>query len=303
MQSLLTQRWLFAVAFVVSLVSAALPANAAEPAAPPDGGPVRTASVVHLPLVVRPLIEVDAVATVLAPAGEFLMGCTSAGDPACRPDEQLQRTVRLDAFRIDAVEVTNARYEKCVAAGVCTEPHDTASYTRPAYYGDPAYADYPVIAVDWTQAAAYCAWAGKRLPTEAEWEKAARGADGSIHPWGSAPASCERANFGAADGAGCIGDTAPVGSLSAGASPYGALDMAGNVQEWVSDWYQDDYYLSAPDDNPPGPAMGTHRVLRGGSWYDLPEAIRATARQAGSPTGWDYWYGFRCARTAQTSGQ
>ena len=179
--------------------------------------------------------------------------------------EAPQHTVYLDAYSIDKYEVANARYQACVDAGGCTAPHDPSSATRTSYYGNPDYAGYPVINVDWGQAETFCAWEGKRLPTEAEWEKAARGTDGRIYPWGNQNPTCDLAN-GVVQGKRCVGDTSPVGSYAAGASPYGVMDMAGNVWEWVNDWYDENYYSHSPASNPPGPATGDTRVLRGGSW-------------------------------------
>jgi formylglycine-generating enzyme required for sulfatase activity len=236
-------------------------------------------------------------------AGNFTRGCAEGhnGGHECilvpwasTSDDLPSTTIYLDAFYMDTTEVTNAQYTSCVAAGKCTEPVDKSSSTHSSYYGNPIYANYPVINVSWSQANSYCTWAVKRLPTEAEWEKAARGStDSRAFPWGDAEPLCNLTNY-----EGCVGDTRAVGSNPAGASPYGALDMAGNVTEWVNDWYEEDYYKMAPNTNPPGPATGTTRIMRGGSWASDSLFIRVANRSAQSTAYSTNRIGFRCASSA-----
>jgi formylglycine-generating enzyme required for sulfatase activity len=224
----------------------------------------------------------DGAVMVYVPAGEFLMGSTD-DDPDAIGDEKPRHTVHLDAFWIDETEVTNAQYRQCVEAGGCDEPDcwDNNDYNAP---------DQPVVCVTWDDARAYAAWVGGRLPTEAEWEKAARGTDGRIYPWGDSAPDCEKANH-----AGCTGRPGAVGSYPAGASPYGGLDVAGNVWEWVADWYDAGYYDRSPLRNPPGPDSGIFRVLRGGSYNINGWAVRCAVRLWDMPDSAYRNYGFRVA--------
>jgi len=218
------------------------------------------------------------------PQGEVEIGSEDGSS-----DESPAHTVYIDAFWIDRTEVTNVMFGKCVAEGACTPPAKTSSETNPEYFGNPEFDDYPVIFVDWDQANTYCQWAGRRLPTEAEWEKAARGTDGRTYPWGR-EIICSYANF-----SDCKSDTEKVGSYVAGISPSGALDMAGNVWEWVADWYEKNFYGVSPNHNPQGPPSGTFRVLRGGSWGSNENVVRSSSRGRDDPGYTSKRGGFRCA--------
>jgi formylglycine-generating enzyme required for sulfatase activity len=247
--------------------------------------------------------ELDDSVMVYVPAGKFWMGSSDEDINAilaecsdCKREEyeheQPQHEVYIDAFWIDRTEVTNAQYRRCVEDRACTPPQSSKSYTRDSYYGNPDFDDYPVIWVNWHQANVCCRWAGKRLPTEAEWEKAARGTNKRTYPWGEG-IDCGRANFD-----GCMGDTAAVGSYPSTVSPYGALDMAGSVWEWVADWYGgSSYYANSPGRNPQGPESGKRRVVRGGSWYNYQWVVRAAYRDVHEPSSAHHNVGFRCARS------
>jgi len=234
---------------------------------------------------------------VYVPAGNFLMGSTDL-DPLAQSNEKPQHSVFLYTYWIDKTDVTNAMYALCVKTGTCQASSQSISYTHNSYYGNPQYDNYPVIYVDWTDANAYCSWAGARLPTEAEWEKAARGTVGRNYPWGNAAPTCLLANLKPRYKSACVGDTSAVGSNPSGASPYGALDMAGNVWQWVNDWYSETYYGKSPQSNPQGPVNGTYRVLRGGAWSFMESQVSSAARLWLDPTYSFNYFGFRCARSA-----
>jgi len=232
---------------------------------------------------------------VCVPSGDFWMGAAET-DKQAQPDEKPRHQVFLGAFWIDRTEVTNAMFAKCVTAGVCHprtySPYQwgVSSKTRKQYFGNPQYDSYPVIMMDGDEAETYCRWAGRRLPSEAEWEKAAHGTDGRTYPWGEG-IDCQKSNY-----AGCVGDTSEVTAHPLGASPYGALDMIGNVWEWVADWYADKPYPSAPQENPTGPSTGEFRVMRGGGMGSYVDNLRITNRANGKPEhNVDYEVGFRCA--------
>jgi formylglycine-generating enzyme required for sulfatase activity len=233
------------------------------------------------------------------------MGCPTGQDNKCSGNVRPGRMVQLDAFSIDKTEVTVAAYGKCVTGGGCNidkirgfaRPRRGHAFSLDCNWGQPERADHPINCVDYVQAAAYCKFAGKRLPTEAEWEKAARGTEPQSFPWGNDDPTCERAVMNAGrGGCGTLASFA-VGSKPEGASPYGALDMSGNVREWVADWYDHAYYQGGPTDNPPGPKSGSLRVVRGGSWADaVAPLLHVATRAAYLPHARSPYMGFRCAR-------
>ena len=270
--------------------------------------------------------SIDGASMVYVPAGEFLMG-SAESDPDASANQLPQHAVYLDAFWIDRTEVTNAQFARFVAATGHQTDAETGDVGWVCHLDSGIWVDikgadwqhphgpdsnlsgldnHPVVQVSHNDAAAYCQWAGKRLPTEAEWEKAARGTDGRSYPWGNAGVTGNLANLADSNTSFSWGDeriddgyahTAPAGAYPGGASPYGALDMAGNVWEWVADWYDAAYYGNSAYENPMGPETGNVRVRRGGAWDDGERSLRSAVRGQISPFFRDDHTGFRCALT------
>lgn len=259
---------------------ATLAAQQSTPAATPDGIQTRTVTLA------------DGVVSeqVYVPAGSFAMGREDVSE------EMLPvHAVSLDAFWLDRTEVTNAQYAACVADGSCVPPSDQSSDLQEAYYGNAEFADFPVVFVSWPAAAAFCQWAGGRLPTEAEWEYAARGPSGNLYPWGNASLDTGLLNYNS-----YIGDPMRVGSYPVGASWVGAHDLAGNVFEWVADYYASDYYYRSPGENPTGPQSGSTRAARGGSFASEGYLLDSARRFEEDPDYTSVEVGFRCAYDANS---
>lgn len=279
--------FLFFFAFITAC-SSATQIPTAEPTSPPSptATPTSTAAPVATAEVPAPsptsaseaqafrVSSADGMPQVFIPAGTFHMG---GYDIRASPDEFPAHDVTLRAFWMDQLEVTNAMYALCVSASVCDPPQDLGTARIAKYFNEPEFKDYPVIFVTWGQAKTYCEWAQRRLPSEAEWERAARGADRRTFPWGEDVPDWKFANFNM-----LVRDTSRVGSYPLGASPFGALDLAGNVAEWTNDFYDFDFYLTSPLENPLGPTSSSslNRVVRGGSFGDAEINIRISRRSA-----------------------
>ncbi len=230
----------------------------------------------------------DGAELVYVPGGEFIMG-SALKDPQAYPDEYPQHRVHLDGFWIHKNEVTNEFYARCVEDGPCTAPEPVLEDGFQNPYFTPTAGNLPVVGVTWAQAATYCEWANGRLPTEAEWEKAARGTEGFKYPWGSDDPNCDLSNL-----EGCKEGPDIVGRRPQGESPPEALDMAGNVREWVYDYYLESFYDQSPTHNPYGPETGFYKVVRGGGWQDDARGVRAAIRYPTNPDTAASDIGFRC---------
>ncbi|MDF0665082.1 MAG: formylglycine-generating enzyme family protein [Nitrospira sp.] len=232
----------------------------------------------------------DGAPMVLVPAGEFVMG-SDKGDE----DEAPVHRVYLNAFYMDKFEVTNGRFAKYVEAIQSEPPWGFTDKDTPLIH-----AEHPVRWVNWMDAMGYCLWVGKRLPTEAEWEKAARGTDERVYPWGNDPPTPVHAVYGLKEGG--AETVSVIGDHHMGQSPYGVQDLAGNLYEWVMDWYAEDFYssfINGPAVNPRGPGEGTVKVQRGGSYLNTPYRLRSSFRTKSDPTEQDPNVGFRCAQDVQ----
>jgi formylglycine-generating enzyme required for sulfatase activity len=290
-------QYVFGVAFPDKYVSDGAIATHPTPIAPPN---LEIGSTMVNPA--------DGSQMVYVPEGEFIMGSDPGGGPYYYGAESPSHEVYLDAFWIYQTEVTNQQFSQFVnETGYLStviergwgHAHDGSQWTKTTGAnwkapGGPGSSivgkeNHPVVQISWFDANAYCQWANGRLPTEAEWEKAARGTDGRLYPYGNTTPTCNIANF-----LGCVGGTMPVGSYPNGISPYGALDMLGNVWEWVEDWFQNHYYQISPDDNPPGPASGSEKVFRGGSWSNSLKYLNLVYRNRHIPQDSHGLVGFRC---------
>lgn len=253
----------------------------------PTSTPTETPNPIPSPVDLK-VNSIDGAEIVLIPSGEFIMGSDQASDPYFWGAEAPEHPVNIDSFWIYRTEVTQLMYSKCVEQEKCPIPvkiNDPVAQQ----YGKPRFDDHPVVMVTWHAALAYCQWAGGRLPTEAEWEKAARGTDGRLFPWGNDPNVDGLANYSS-------NSPSPVGSYLAGSSPYGVYDMAGNVLEWVNDSFESAYYQHSPLDNPTGPLSGSRKVIRGGAFnqHGIP-GLRTVARASRKATDTLISIGFRCA--------
>ena len=245
-----------------------------------------------------PEIEIIPGEMVEMSGGSFMMGCNAEnnGGSLCPESELPYHEVVLSPYSIDRFLVTNGQYQECVEAGVCRAPRSEASKTRESYFSNPDYALYPVIFITYDDAKGYCEWAGKRLPSEAEWEMAARSATDSLYPWGNEAPDCSVANsYNDTNLSACAGDTTMVGSYQAGATADGVMDMAGNVWEWVADYYSVDYYANSPFEDPQGPESGVEYVVRGAGWTGKLRTLKNNYRAYDLPFYSGNDLGFRCA--------
>jgi len=307
---MITRQWMirfFAGIALLSMLAGCGSANAgtsnpaAAPASTPTPAPTLMATINSNAAKSNKTAKADEMELLFVPAGTFPMGGAEIDEKAGE-DEKPAHTVYTDAFWIDRTEVTVRQYTLCVKAGACKEPLAISAGDLKNYFYETAYANFPVVNIRWDDAKTYCDCDGRRLPTEAEWEKAARGDDRRIYPWGNKAADQSLANFNW-----LVRHQVAVGSYPAGASPFKVLDMAGNVAEWVADLYKDDYYKETPDRNPTGPSAtfrGQAHVIRGGHFQSADSEIRTSKRGFGLAVdaknpGAEPFYsstdGFRCA--------
>jgi formylglycine-generating enzyme required for sulfatase activity len=281
------------------LVLIAIACTPQPTAAPTEAPATQPAGLTQVPIDVQPIAGtraawVDLSYVVFVPGGDFIMG----QDEATTSDHAPAHTVTLDGFWIHQTEVTNRMYALCVELGICTAPYQETG--KPYWYSLAAHGDVPVVGVDWNQAETYCEWIDGRLPTEAEWEKAARGVEADPYPWGDEQPTCDLLNY---DGD-CFSPARPVDvrSYTLGASPYDLADTAGNVSEWVYDLYAEGYYAVSPAINPTGPGDGDLRVVRGSDYESQVDALPVYLRAGVDPLEHQAEIGFRCVLSGETMG-